>query len=160
MCGREWPGSALVTTQVLVELVARIDWLFVLYNVSDVLHNDLEVAGVELNHTFIPKVFYSPDRDVQEKAFGVEIANFKLGLDLNPEDEVISIQERGASWKVVDDAFLKDTGFSLTHLSQTLMVLARWQAARGEQDRHLCYRASPADITQVLLGVIGRNRGA
>jgi hypothetical protein len=48
---------------------------------------------------------------VQEKAFGVEIANFKLGLDLNPEDEVISIQERGASWKVVDDAFLKDTGF-------------------------------------------------
>jgi hypothetical protein len=139
-------------------VVARIDWLFVLYNVSDVLHNDLEVAGVELNHTFLPKVFYSPDRDVQEKAFGVEIANFKLGLDLNPEDEVISIQERGQAGRLLMTPFSRTLGS--THLSQTLMVLACWQAARGEQDRHLCYRASPADITQVLLGVIGRNRGA
>jgi hypothetical protein len=46
--------------QVVVELVASVNWLFVLYNVSDVLHNDLEVAGVELSDTFIPEVFYSP----------------------------------------------------------------------------------------------------
>jgi hypothetical protein len=37
-------GSSPVTAQVVSELVASVDWLFVLYTASDVLHNDIGVA--------------------------------------------------------------------------------------------------------------------
>jgi hypothetical protein len=147
-------GSRTATPELIVQIVASIDWLFVLYSASDVLHNDIEVAGLELDDGLIPEVFYSSDRHAQEKAFGIEMANIKLGVDVAADDEVISTPDRGDHWEIVDAAFLKDTGFSLRHLVQTFAVLARWQSARGEQDLHLCYRASPVEITRALLEAI------
>lgn len=147
-------GSLSVTVDEVVGLVASIDWLFVLYGAGDVLHNDLEVAGVELDQNFIPAVFYSINREEQEKQFGIEMANIRLGLNLNPEDEVTSTVEIGDNWLELDQAFIKDSGFSLTHLSQLLKVLSCWQSIRGEKEFGLCYRAKQGDIVKVLLDSI------
>jgi hypothetical protein len=134
----------------VVELIASIDWLFVLYNASDVLHNDIDVAGVELDGSFVPKVFYSSNRDELEKTFAREIASSMLGFDLEPEDEVNSPDKDDGIWQDLDRAFFEENGFSFTHLTQTFQLLSRWQTARQKVDFHLCYEASAIEIADEL----------
>lgn len=136
--------------QDVVQLLATIDWLFVLYGASDVLHNDIEAAGVELDHSFIPHVFYSEEREAKEREFSLEMADAKLGIDLLQEDEVTSVQEDGKDWSILDQAFVTDLGFSFTHLVQVLFVLARWQALGGDAKLRLSYKAPFSTITDIL----------
>lgn len=144
-------GTCQATEHIVVGLIASIDWLFVLYNASDTLHNGIDVAGVILDESFIPTIFYSSDRDKQERQFHLELAGYNLGLDLVPADEVHSADTAGTDRERLDWAFLKDAGFSLSRLSQTLVVLARWQTTHGETEISLSYRASPSDIVNVLI---------
>src|SRR5262249_22465752 len=95
-------GSTPATTQEVMELLAKIDWLFVLSTASDVLHNDIEVAGVEIDDSFIPNVFYSSDRDKAEEAFGQEMANVTLGLGLDDEDAVVTAKSDEPLWSQLD----------------------------------------------------------
>lgn len=143
-------GSVHVSAQEVVQLVASIDWLFVLYGASDVLHNDIDAAGVEIDHSFIPQVFYSEDRDKREKEFSLEMADVKLGIELRQEDEVTSVQEEGRDWGPLDQAFFEDLGFSLTHLTQVLLVLARWHSMGGEAQLRLSYQAPISKIIDIL----------
>lgn len=143
-------GASAVHAQEVVQLVAAIDWLFVLYGASDVLHNGIDVAGLELDHSFVPQVFYSADREQKEREFSREIADAKLGIDLSQEDEVNSAQEDGKEWGVLDQAFLADLGFSFTHLAQTLLVLARWKELGGDSELRLAYQASPEALAETI----------
>ena len=147
-------GSAQVSAQEVVQIVAVIDWLFVLYGASDVLHNDIGVAGMEIDHSFIPHVFYSDDQDARKKDFSLEMANVKLGINLLPEDEVTSTTEDGRDWGELDQAFIADLGFSFTHLTQAFQVLAQWRAIGGEAELRLSYRASASGITRKLRNLI------
>ena len=139
-----------VTDRTVVELVASIDWLFVLYNASDVLHNDIDVAGVELDSSFVPKVFYSSDRDKIEKTFAHEMASAMLGFDLESEDEVNSPDKNDVIWQELDRAFFEDIGFAFTHLMQTFQLLSRWQTARRQFDLYFYYEASTSEIAEEL----------
>lgn len=143
-------GSEPATTQAVMELVASIDWLFTLYDASDVLHNDIEVAGVDLDNSYVPMVFYSPGRDIQEDEFSLEMADMKLGLDIIEKDKVTSPQEGGSEFQALDDVFIRDTGFSLTHLVQTFNLLSCWKSCRGDQELRLCYQALSTDISKAL----------
>src|ERR1035437_9082081 len=89
-------------------------------------------------------------REAREKKFSLEMANAKLGVDLQQEDEVTSAQEDGKDWGGMDQAFVEDLGFSLTQLRQMLLVLARWQSMGGESDLRLSYQASAATIADKL----------
>jgi hypothetical protein len=146
-------GSKSVTVKSVLELVASIDWLFVLYEASDVLHNGIDVAGMRIDTSFIPEVFYSSAQEKHGSQFEREMADSTLGVGLDSEDRVTSTSS-GNDMKALDGAFFRDTGFSFSHLSQTLGVLSCWQTARGEKDLFLSYRASPADIARVLLETI------
>jgi hypothetical protein len=150
----ETSGAETITANDAVGLIADIDWLFTLYGASDVLHNDIEVAGVHLDNSFVPEVFYSEHRDKQEKMFGLESANYKLGLGLESSDKVESLQESGHDWKGLDSALLRDAGFSLTNFSQALIVLTRWQSVRGEKELCFSYQASQQEIVKTLTETI------
>ena len=91
-------GSHEVSREVVVQLVASVDWLMVLYDASDILHNGLDVAGLELDHLFIPRVYYSDMNDSSERAFGNETAEMKLGVGVNPGDEVEAIRPTDTEW--------------------------------------------------------------
>lgn len=143
-------GVAPALPSVVVQLVASIDWLFVLYGASDVLHNGIDAAGLELDNSFVPEVFYSHDREEKERQFSVEVAQAKLGVDLLQEDEVNSAQNNGDEWGALDSAFESDLGFSFTHLMQTLLVLARWHELGGDSELRFCYQAPPATIAGKL----------
>jgi hypothetical protein len=147
-------GSAQVSAQEIVQLVAVIDWLFVLYGASDVLHNDIGVAGMEIDHSFIPHVFYSDDQEARKKDFSLEMADVKLRINLLPEDEVTSTQVDGRDWGELDQAFVADLGFSFTHLTQAFQVLAQWRTMGGEAELRLSYRGSASVITALLRDLI------
>lgn len=143
-------GASAVDAPQVVQLVAVIDWLFVLYGASDVLHNDIDVAGLELDHSFVPQVFYSADREQKEREFSREIADAKLGIDLLQEDEVNSAQEGGNEWGTLDQAFVADLEFSFTHLAQALLVLARWKEMGGDSELRLAYQAPLETVVEKI----------
>lgn len=143
-----------ISTSDVVQLIAHIDWLFVLYGASDTLHNDIDVAGLELDHLFIPHVFYSADREIREKEFSLEMANAKLGLEVTPEDEVSSTQESGDDWEDLDRSFLKYLGFTFTQLTQMFSILARWQTVSDEPELRFSYQASTSVIVEILKNTI------
>jgi len=147
-------GKTSALPSVVVQLVASIDWLFVLYGASDVLHNGIDVAGIELDHSFVPQVFYSHDREEKERQFSIEVAQAKLGVDLVQEDEVNSTQSSDGDWDSLDSAFESDLGFSFTNLVQTLLVLARWYEVGGDSELRFCYQASPATISGKLMDLV------
>ena len=138
-------GSTTATDALVVNLLASTDWLQVLYIASDVLHNDLDVAGLTLDHLYVPQVVYSEDRQGQEQAFLADMAKSQLGLGLDSEDEV-SAPEEGGDWSRLDEAFRQDVGVSFTRFQQAMTVLSRWQAVRGEADLRLSYQATRDEL--------------
>jgi hypothetical protein len=142
----EMTGDAKVS----VDLVAAIDWLFVLYGASDVLHNGIYPAGVNLDHNYVPEVFFSDDLRAKEQEFALEQANLKLGTELSPRDEIRGL-EPGEGLTRLDQSFRADLGFSLSNLVQCMITLARWASARSSGDLKFSYQASIADIVAALL---------
>lgn len=144
-------GAEAVTTKVVVGLIAQVDWLLVLYGASDVLHNDIDVAGVVLDNSFVPEIFYSENRKDQEKIFGLELANARLGQGLNADDEVNFTESSNLDWDRLDKVFLKDVGFKFKHFTETLVVLSQWKRVRGETDLNFYYQASRQEIIKTVL---------
>ncbi len=140
-----------ITSQEVVEIVASIDWLQVLYGASDVLHNGIDVAGLELDHMFIPHVYYSEGWDERENAFAAETADLKLGVDVTLSDQVNPVREDSDEWRLVDDAFQRDTGTRLNHLIASLLVLSRWPSANEESELRWSYTVSRVQVRDVLV---------
>lgn len=144
-------GSDEVSIQAIVQLVASVDWLMALYNASDVLHNGLDVAGLELDHFFIPHVYYTEITDHSETSFANEAADIKLGVGLKAADEVRAIQPTDPEWSSLDQAFNQDTGVSLNRFLTGLHVLFRWPSATETGDLRFSYSAPREKVRDVLV---------
>jgi hypothetical protein len=144
-------GSSRPTIEDVVQLVASIDWLSVLYGASDTLHNGIDVGGIELDDSFVPIVFFSDDRDAKEQLYLREVANAKLGIGLLEEDEVNSDSDAEKNRDRLNAALITDIGCSLTHLMQVLEVLARWHTVGGTAELRFRYSAAPATIAEKVL---------
>ncbi|WP_322104024.1 hypothetical protein [Paraburkholderia sp. J41] len=143
--GSEHPGSADLSG-----LLARVDWLFVLYGASDSLHNDVAVAGLELDDMYVPHVFYSDEREVEETAFRREIAESQLGLNRAAQDEVAIDVQSTAGLDAVDEAFERDIGFTLRQMITTLSVLSQWASANDLSKLAFRYEATADELSEVL----------
>lgn len=143
-------GSVEPAEDNVLKLIAFIDWQFVLYGASDTLYNEIEVGGIELDQFLIPMVFYSESSEEREQEFGVELANYKLGLGLESKDEVNSLQEDFRNWGKLDKAFLEDTGFSFTHLIEALGILSQWQRQQGKKELFLSYTATVQEVINII----------
>lgn len=137
-----------VTTLQVTEIIASVDWLFVLYNASDILHNDIDVGGIKIDHNFIPEIFYSADRCVKEHEFLLEMASMDLGIDLVREDEVTLTQKKDECWRGFEQTFIKEVGFSFINLTQILSMLAHWYTVGGADELHHSYQATIKDIVE------------
>jgi hypothetical protein len=144
-------GSDEVSIEAIVRLVASVDWLMVLYDASDVLHNGIDVAGLELDHFYIPRVYYSKITDLSETSFANEAADIKLGVGLRESDEVRAIRQTDAEWGELDQAFNQDAGVSLNKFLTSLLVLSRWPSATGMKDLRFSYSAPRDKVRDVLV---------
>jgi len=143
-------GVEPVTDDVLRELVALADWHQVLTGASDVLHNGIDVGGVEIDDSFIPNVFYSTDTGRREEQFAREDAKARLGTELNAQDAVEGASTDLLASPKIRDAFMADVGFELQHLLDTLLMLSQAQRHGFGEELALSYVASPERLADVL----------
>lgn len=144
-------GAAPVDDGVLRELIGLVDWYMVLTGASDVLHNGVDVGGVDIDDSFIPEVFYSADSDQREEQFMHEYAKSRLGININEQDAVEGASAELLSSPKIREVFLADLGFELQHLLNALAVLSQAQRHGFDQELALSYTAEPSRIAQVLV---------
>lgn len=142
-------NETIPTTDDILQLLADIDWLIVLYNASDILHNDIDVGGLNIDNFYIPQVFFSEDREIKEDKFSEEQAGYKLGYNLNDTDSVESdiINEKLDD---LDRAFQQDLGFKYSSLLAVFSVLFQW-ARFSQIELNVSYQATRADMVTTLL---------
>jgi hypothetical protein len=147
-------GVESVVDDVLRELVGLVDWYMVLTGASDVLHNGVDVGGVEIDDSFIPEVFYSTDSGRREEQFAREYAKSRLGIELNEQDAVEGASAELLSSQRMREAFLVDAGFDLQNLIDALAVLSQAQRHGFGDELALSYMAEPDRISQVFADTI------
>lgn len=128
------PQESPIRAATVRSIQAMVDWLFVLYGASDVLHHGIDVGGLLVDDQYIPEVFYSEVRDSQEEVFGREMAALRLGINVSEEDRVKTELSVQAYIALLDTAFLNDLRFSYSHMLQVLSTLVLWVSAGGEQE--------------------------
>ncbi|WP_228350964.1 MULTISPECIES: hypothetical protein [Limnobaculum] len=142
-------NEKIPTNNEILQLIADIDWLMVLYNFSDILHNDIDVGGVIIDNLYIPQVFFSEDRELKENKFSEEQANYKLGYNLNENDEVEPniINDKLDS---LDRVFLQDLDFKYSNLLAVFSILFQWSRINHSQIS-LSYQTTKAELIKVIL---------
>ena len=132
----------------LLEVIGMIDWLLVLYEASDVLHNEIEVGGLALDHQYVPEVFYSDKGHAQKDEFALEMAAMRLGKGVADEDalEKLLVDENFLS--ALDAAWLADLGFRYRDLLKILSTLINWVGVGGANELAFGYEASALDIAR------------
>lgn len=128
------PQDSPIRAETVLSIQAMVDWLFVLYDASDVLHHGIDVGGLHVDDQYVPEVFYSEVRNSQENVFRREIAALRLGINVAEEDKVTTELSVHAYIALLDTAFLKDLRFSYSHILQVLSTLILWVSAGGEQE--------------------------
>jgi len=109
-----------------LDLIAYIDWLLVLYEASDTLHNDIEVGGLNIDSEYIPEIFYSSERKDTEINFHNEQANYHLSREgISSEDEVTSSLFDG-NFDPIDKVFQTDLSFKFSQILTILDILSNW----------------------------------
>ncbi len=144
-------GAESASTDTVRRLIATVDWLFVLYSASDTLHNDIEVAGLDIDRDYVPEVFYSEDRTAVEEAYGREMARIKLGIGMREDDGIHSPSSGARDIATLDGAFTTDLGFSFSHLISVLKHLAQWSSLGGDTELRFLYEASIERLQAVIL---------
>lgn len=160
------PQASPVHAETVLSIQAMVDWLFVLYDASDVLHHGIDVGGLRVDDQYVPEVFYSEVRNSQEDVFGREMAALRLGINVAEEDRVATELSTQAYMELLDAAFLKDLRFTYSHMLQVLSTLILWVSAGGAQELacgYVCDRlvmaervvdAYPETPLEVVLAVI------
>jgi len=133
------------------EVLGMIDWLLVLYGASDVLHNEIEVGGLDVDDQYVPEVFFSDARDAQQAEFSREMASLKLGAGVNTEDRLEEPFEDEQFIESLDAAFLLNLGFSYRDLLSVFSTLQNWVAIGAGADLAFSYEASPSEIARAAV---------
>ncbi|MBB4224899.1 hypothetical protein [Variovorax guangxiensis] len=136
----------------ILEVLGMIDWLLVLYGASDVLHNEIEVGGLDVDDQYIPEVFFSSARDAQQAKFSREMAALKLGAGVNTEDKLEEPFEDEKFIESLDAAFLIDLGFTYRDLLKVFSTLQNWIGIGAGAALAFSYEALPSDIARAAVG--------
>lgn len=142
------PRPATAQPSDLLEIIGMVDWLLVLYEASDVLHNEIEVGGIVLDHQYVPEVFYSDKGDAQKDAFSLEMASLRLGKDVADEDKLEPPFADDNSLAALDAAWLADLGFRYRDLLKVLSTLINWVGVGGATELAFGYEASAMSIAK------------
>lgn len=147
-------GKARVDDRLLREFVGLIDWYMVLAGASDVLHNEVDVGGVEIDDSFIPEVFFSATWQTRAEEYARELARIKLGDDIKDDDAVEGPAAELLTDEKLQKSFRQDVGFDLRTLLQALTVLS--QPVRHGLDDELAfvYMATPERLIHVMVDSI------
>lgn len=147
-------GESLVSDELLRELIALVDWYMVLAGASDVLHNDVDVGGVDIDDNFVPQVFYSHDWSAREDVYARELAKTTLGIGLIQNDSVGGAPDELLDSEKIQAAFKGDAGFDLRNLLDALQILSQWVTHGFADELDHSYSATADEIERALLQLL------
>jgi hypothetical protein len=144
-------GQERVTRQLLRELIGLVDWYMVLAGASDVLHNQVDVGGVEIDDQFVPEVFYSETWQEREEEYAHELARIRLGEGIKKADAVEGAVEELLVNEELQKAVRNDVGFELQKLLQALTVLTQPVRHGLADDLALFYLGEQDRLAQAIV---------
>jgi len=152
--GSSTTGSEPVSDDVIRELIGLVDWFMVLADSSDVLHNRIDIGGVDIDDSFIPVIFYSEDAESKQNQFALEYAKSRLGADSVPGDRVEGAQEQLLHSEEIEKAFITDAGFSLHDMCTALLVLSQAHRFGFGDELSLSYISTSDQVAEKLVSEI------
>jgi len=144
-------GQERITPQRLRQLIGSVDWYMVLAGASDVLHNQVDVGGVDIDDQFVPTVFYSQAWQEREEEYVQELAKIRLGEDINSADVVEGAVAELLVNEELNHVFRADAGFELQKLLQALAVLTQPVRHGLADDLALCYLGDPEHLANAIV---------
>lgn len=90
------------------------------------LHNGIEVGGLNVDDQYVPEVFFSETRAAQQDEFAREMAALRLGIGVAEEDKLDKPLADVNFLRKLDAAFLTDLGFTYRDLLKVLSTLINW----------------------------------
>lgn len=144
-------GHERITPQLLRELIGLVDWYMVLAGASDVLHNQVDVGGVDIDDQFVPEVFYSENWQEREEKYAHELARIRLGEGIKNADAVGGAAEELLVSEALQNAFRSDVGFELQKLLQALTVFTQPLRHGLADDLALFYLAEPDHLAHAIV---------
>lgn len=146
------PQPAEARLAEILEVLGMIDWLLVLYGASDVLHNEIEVGGLDVDDQYVPEVFFSNAREAQQAEFSREMAALKLGAGVNTVDKLEEPFEDEKFIESLDTAFLINLGVTHRDLLKVFSTLQNWVSIGAGAALAFSYEALPSDIARAAVG--------
>lgn len=146
-------GQERTTPQLLQELIGLVDWYMVLAGASDVLHNQVDVGGVEIDDQFVPEVFYSEIWQEREEEYAHELARIRLGEGIKNADAVEGAVAELLVSEELQKAFRTDVGFELDKLLQVLTVLSQPVRHGLADNLALFYQVEPDRLAHAIVQV-------
>lgn len=131
--------------------IALIDWLYVFYSASDLLHYEIHPVGMKVDRNFLVEVVCEDNLAVKEKEFAEEYSKLELGIIGNPNDKVSSPRELEDFLDNLDRAFKEDIGFTFRSMIDVLQILTQWAAYRSGTDISPFYFANADEIKEVCM---------
>lgn len=139
-------GSNSISIEEILTLTGKVDWLMVLYNASDILHNDIDVGGIRINEDYIPEVFYSDERYLLEEKFKQRDANLKLGKNINHTDKlIVNFQDLLPE---VNNAFEAENGFTFSLMLEILEGMYKWTNIEPERELDFHYVDNKSHVAE------------
>ncbi|HEY0878700.1 MAG TPA: hypothetical protein VGE10_09630, partial [Zeimonas sp.] len=128
-----------------------VNWYMVLAGASDVLHNEVDVGGVDIDDQFVPEVFYSETWQQREEEYAQELARIRLGEGIENADAVEGAAAELLESEELQKAFRTDVGFELHKLLQALTVLSQPVRHGLADDLALFYLGEPDRLAHVIV---------
>ena len=135
-------------------LIAMIDWLHAFYSASDNLHYGILPLGMKLDGDYTVEIKYEEGMESREREFSEEMAQLELGLIGKPEDRVSSPRAVEEFLEELDQAFIKDMGFSFRFMVNVLHVLTHWPVSRQNAEESPSYSAQMTEIEEACIKII------
>ncbi|WP_319778092.1 hypothetical protein [Maridesulfovibrio sp.] len=131
-------------------VIGFIDWLTVLYEASDVLHNSMEECALGISHDYVPEIIYPPESVQNGKDYSQGLAQLAMGQGVTESDLVESADEEFV--ELIDNSFFSDLKFTFSNMLKVMAFLANWAAAAGLDDEKIVYCTKRSEVIKILNG--------
>ena len=116
----------MISIENLKYMLALVNEITILYNVSDALHYEIFNVSLNVSHDYLFEIEYEPEIDKKYKNYGERFYEHKTSLSDKNATTLLDIKETNQFIDKLDAAFLKELGFSLVNMLTTCRILSRW----------------------------------
>jgi hypothetical protein len=143
-------GGEAITEDGAMRLLAIIDWLMVIQSASDIIHYDIEPAGLIIGRDFLPEVEYSEEMKGKHEQYGKEQSQIMLGMIGETADAVRLPNSVSDLLAELDEAFDQDYAFRFSNAVTVLALLSQWPIHNTGIEEAPYYEAKLGEIASTV----------